>query len=265
MKRLVHGTPLTPKRLLPQLRGGSFCVSYMHPDQLDECINLVGEDQILILDNGAFTAWKKGITLDAAWWDGFYAWANEAMDRCPQAVAVIPDVINGSENENMQLIAECVHGEKLNYPERAMAIWHMNESLEQLEKLYRLFNFVGFGSCQEYDIARNGPQSDYYQRMEEVWANMAFWDLKYGKEAAPWIHMMRGLGVLHKIGFDSADSCNLALNQCYQKNKFVNHVQQFADRLAAKVNYLDLAPLPLFEIKDLAPLPLFDQAGVQNV
>ena len=119
-KRLVHGTPVTPKRLLPQLRGGSFCVSYMHPEQLEECIELVGENEILILDNGAFTAWKQGIVLDDAWWDGFYAWANDAMDRCPRAVAVIPDVIDGTEEENLMLIAKALKGGKLKY---LSALW----------------------------------------------------------------------------------------------------------------------------------------------
>ncbi len=83
MKRIVHGTPITPKRLLKQLKGCSFCVSYMNPEQLNDCIELVGEDQILILDNGAFTAWRKGIELNAEWWDGFYAWANERWKDAP--------------------------------------------------------------------------------------------------------------------------------------------------------------------------------------
>ena len=246
-KRLVHGTPVTPKRLLPQLRGGSFCVSYMHPEQLEECIELVGEDQILILDNGAFTAWKQGIVLDDAWWDGFYAWANAAMDRCPQAVAVIPDVIDGTEQENIMLVAKALKGGKLKYPERAMAIWHMNESFTQLKALYRIFNFVGFGSCAEYDIAKNGPTCAYYRRFLAAWAHMAWWDIEFGRQNRPWLHMMRGLGGLHKIGFESADSCNIAINLNRTKGEFVNHVQQMADRLWAKVNKLELAPAPLFE------------------
>ena len=191
MKRLVHGTPITPKRLLPQLKGKSFCVSYMHPEQLNETIELVGDNEVLILDNGAFTAWKKGITLDDAWWDGFYAWANAAMDKCPNAVCVIPDVINGNEADNLQLIADAIKGNKIKYPERAMAIWHIDK---------------------------------------------------------PWIHMMRGLGVLHKIGFDSADSCNIAMNHWRNKNNVVHHVAQFADRLEAKVNNQELNELPLFNV-----------------
>ena len=245
-KRLVHGTPITPRRLLPQLRGSSFCVSYMHPEQLDDCIDLVGEDQILILDNGAFTAWRQGIELDAAWWEGYYAWANDAMDRCPQAVCVIPDVIGGGEADNMELIRQALHGGMLKYPERAMAIWHMNESLEMLETLYRIFNFVGFGSCAEYDIARNRPGSPYLRRIEEAFAMMDYWAAAHGMTERPWIHMMRGLGVLDRVGFNSADSCNLAMNHNRTKGA-IDHVRRFADRLEAKVAGLELPAMPLFE------------------
>ena len=246
MKRLVHGTPIPPRRLLPQLRGGSFCVSYMNPEQLNDCIDLVGDDQILILDNGAFTAWRQGLTLDAAHWNGFYAWANEAMARCPQAVAVIPDVIEGSEQDNLQMIAQALRDDRLEFPERSMAIWHMNESIDQLERLFRIFNFVGFGSCRQYDIARHSSNSPYSERVQEIWAFMQYWQANHCMLETPWIHMMRGLGVLHKIGFDSADSCNIAINHHRTKSQF-NHVRAMADRIAAKVANSDLPPLPLFQ------------------
>ena len=246
-KRLVHGTPITPRRLLPQLRGGSFCVSYMHPEQLDDCIELVGQDEILILDNGAFTAWRQGIELDEAWWDGFYTWANAAMDRCPQAVAVIPDVIGGDEDDNLMLMAQAIKGGKLKYPERAMAIWHMDESLEQLDKICAIFNFVGWGSCNEFDISRAKFGGAWHLRARTALARIDWLEMTTGRER-PWIHMMRGLGQLHAWPFDSADSCNLAINQCRTKTKYVNHVQEFSDRLAAKVKGQELAPLPLFEV-----------------
>ena len=57
-KLTVYGLPLNPLSALDQLAGASFCVSYGTRDklngQLDDAIRLVGEDQILIVDNGAF-------------------------------------------------------------------------------------------------------------------------------------------------------------------------------------------------------------------
>ena len=64
MRRIVHGTPITPKELLPSLAGESFCVSFADPRDLDRCIELVGDDQILILDNGAFSIWRTKMDPD---------------------------------------------------------------------------------------------------------------------------------------------------------------------------------------------------------
>jgi len=59
-RRVVIGTPVTPAELLPSLTGSSFCVSFAAPRQLDRCIELVGEEEMLLLDNGAFTHWRQG-------------------------------------------------------------------------------------------------------------------------------------------------------------------------------------------------------------
>lgn len=60
-KTTVYGLPLNPKHLLEQLNGSSFCVSYYTRDklgsQLDDAIRLVGQDGILLVDNGAFSLW----------------------------------------------------------------------------------------------------------------------------------------------------------------------------------------------------------------
>lgn len=56
----VHGTPITPVARLRELAGASFCVSYYSPEQLKACIELLGPDSLLLLDNGAFSAWKGG-------------------------------------------------------------------------------------------------------------------------------------------------------------------------------------------------------------
>jgi hypothetical protein len=60
----IHGTPITPRHLLQQMHGASFCVSYYGPQQLEDVIPLLGADSVLLLDNGAFSAWRKGSALD---------------------------------------------------------------------------------------------------------------------------------------------------------------------------------------------------------
>lgn len=206
-RRIVLGTPVTPKRLLSTLAGASFCVSFADPRDLDRCINLVGDDEILILDNGAFTHWRQGRgAIDRA---AFWKWANAAQARCPQAVAVIPDVIEGSERDNLLELSWALREGLAEFPDRCMAIWHLNESLEQLAVLSRLCNFVGFGSCSEYDVQRH--RTKYLERIREGSAVVDRVELEFDRR--PWLHLMRGLGVFAQLTrFESADSTNVAVN-----------------------------------------------------
>ena len=210
--RIVVGTPVTPKSLFPSLAGSSFCVSHADPRDLDRAIEFVGEDEILVLDNGAFTHWRQGNgAIDR---NEFWTWANEAQARSSQAVAVIPDVIEGSERENLLEISWALREEVADFPERTMAIWHLNESLDQLAKLCRIMNFVGFGSCAEFDVQRK--RGDYLARIQE--ASEVVDQVEADHDRRPWIHLMRGLGVFAGLTrFESADSTNIAVNHSRYK------------------------------------------------
>ena len=110
-KTTVFGLPLNPTPLLEQLKGASFCVSYgtrgKLGKQLDQAIRLVGDNGILLVDNGAFSAHQSGIDTmsDESYLEGFADWANDILARCPVAVAVIPDVIGGTWQQNAQPLA----------------------------------------------------------------------------------------------------------------------------------------------------------------
>lgn len=226
--RIVHGLPVTPAALLNQLRGESFCVSFAAPNQTERAIELVDKNGILVLDNGAFTHWRSGKgKIDAK---AYFAWANAIQARCEVAVAVIPDVIEGSEEANWQEAAAAVHKHSA-YTDRLMFIWHMNESLEQLAKACRLFNFVGIGSCAEYDVQKNRAGYDF--RLKEAAAVIYSVEAVYRRR--PWIHLMRGLGVLpDAIWVNSADSSNLARNHCRTRGQAA-HVARFANRIRVGV------------------------------
>jgi hypothetical protein len=227
--RLLHGLPITPKHLLEQLAGESFCVSFASPAQLDRAIELVDPEGMLMLDNGAFTHWRAGKgKVDR---EAFFEWANAAQERCAVAVAVIPDVIAGSEQENWLEAAHAIRGGLSEYPERLMFVWHMNDSLEQLRNACRLFNFVAIGSCAEYDIQKN--RAAYMARLAHANAVIGYVEQEFGRR--PWIHLMRANGVIvDAIRFDSSDSTNVARNHCRTKGQ-PNHVRTMADRVAAPV------------------------------
>ncbi len=211
-RRIVVGTPVTPKRLLPSLAGSSFCVSHADPRDLARVIELVGEEEILVLDNGAFSHWRQGKgSIDRR---EFWAWANEAQAISSQAVAVIPDVIEGSERANLEEVSWALREELAEFPERTMAIWHLDESLDQLAILCRLMNFVGFGSCAEFDVQRK--RADYMARIRE--ASQVVDQVEAEHDRRPWIHLMRGLGVFAELTrFESADSTNIAVNHSRYK------------------------------------------------
>ena len=56
-----HGTPITPAAQLARMAGEHFCVSFYRPDNADVC-EVIG--QSVLWDNGAFSAYTKGVELD---------------------------------------------------------------------------------------------------------------------------------------------------------------------------------------------------------
>lgn len=226
--KVIHGTPITPNALLEQLRGESFCVSFAAPAQIERVIPLQDKNGMLMLDNGAFSIWKSGKgKVDQ---QAFFAWANQIQARCEVAVAVIPDVIEGSEEQNWIEAGAAVHKWSA-YPERLMFVWHMNDSIETLFKACRLFNFVAIGSCAEYDVQRS--KGAYLKRLQEASMAIDAVEALYGRR--PWVHLMRGLAVLPAaVRFNSADSTNVARNHC-RTNGQPGHVAKMANRIRSSV------------------------------
>lgn len=225
---VIFGTPITPEHLLDQLAGSSFCVSYAYRErlngQLDRIIDLVGEDGLLLVDNGAFTAWTRGRELDP---EGFETWAADILARCPQAVAVIPDVIGGTVEENMALVHEC------ELPmERVMPVWHMHEPLDYLVHLVESgFFFIAIGSSGEY--AKTGTPA-WHARVREAFT--AIDELcAGGAYSRPHIHMMRAQAFGHLYDFDSTDSSNVAVNHHRYKHQGPGHLGRFADRIRSRI------------------------------
>jgi hypothetical protein len=226
-KTAVHGTPITPTHKLRELAGRSFCVSYADPRQARECALAVDWDGILMLDNGAFTAWRQGDKAPGGVSFGldcdrrrrgrrYQTWAREIMRWCPQARAVVPDVIGGTIEENLDLLAD------FSLPmARSYMVWHLNEPLELLEDYADRFPLIAFGSCLEFDI--QGARAAFADRVTD-----AIEVARHGRELRE-IHMMRGLSVLADFDFDSADSTNIARNHA----RCGGDVLGMADRIEA--------------------------------
>jgi hypothetical protein len=232
-KTAIYGLPLNPMPLLDELAGASFCVSYATRAklgrQLDDAIRLVGADGILLVDNGAFSLHKQGISSrDESYLEGYEAWAAEILERCPQAIAVIPDVIDGSEAENAEMVRTTLLDS-----ERAMPIWHMHESLDYLLYLCEGFEYVGIGSSGQYWQCGSPA---WQARIAEAFAAIDKWEAESnGAYIRPRLHMMRAQSQAHLYPFDSSDSTNVAMNHGRYRAEGDGHVERFAERASAKI------------------------------
>lgn len=233
-KRTVYGTPITPNRLIEQLDGSSFCVSYWNRarlgSQLDQILSLTGAGELLLVDNGAFSAWNKSGAepfLDAGYTRAFEAWALWILACCPQAVAVIPDTITGTLDENRRLLAETLLPR-----DRSMPCFHMHEPLDHLAQLVRDgWKWIAFGSSGEF--AKTGTP-EWHARIAEMMATVDAVEAE--GYARPWIHMMRAQAQGYRYEFDSTDSTSVAVNHCRYKAEGGNYVRRYADRIRAKID-----------------------------
>lgn len=190
-----HGTPITPRRALEELAGRCFCVSYSEPRDVER-VHQIG--QSVMLDNGAFSAWRQGAPTN---WPGYYAWA-ERWTGCPTTWAVIPDVIDGGEEENESLLGQWPLGI------RGAPVWHLHESLDRLRRLCDGWPRVCMGSSGQY---REIGSAAWSHRMDAAWNAI----IDEAGRCATWVHMLRGMQLTkadYRWPFASVDSNDVARN-----------------------------------------------------
>jgi hypothetical protein len=189
-----HGTPLTPRFELSKLAGKHFCVSFAAPGDADWCLQ---NAQSVMWDNGAFSIWKSAAVVD---WNKLYAWLEARLGH--PHWAVVPDVINGTREQNLDLIKQWPFHKNV-----SGVVWHLNEGLDHLLRLIDMgFSKVCFGSTEEYDPVGG-----------EAWERLMtfiFNELeKRGLVGVIWLHALRGLWLAGDIyPFSSGDSTNVARN-----------------------------------------------------
>lgn len=205
-----HGTPITPRSVLYELAGRNFCVSFAEPRDVDVCHRI---GQSVMLDNGAFSFWKLGRPFDCDW-SVYMDWAEKWLDY-RTTWAVIPDVIDGTEEENDRLlVAWFVRRMPPGAP-----VWHLHESLERLRRLCAGYERVCFGSSGQFAVV--GSVS-WRRRVGE-----AFDAISDPSGRAPWVHMLRGMSLAgSEFPFASVDSTDIARNH----NRPQNGARKMADR-----------------------------------
>lgn len=187
-----HGTPITPKAQLERMQGRNFCVPYPRPDNLAQCLRI---GQSLMLDNGAFSVKTRGEVFDL---HGFYAWIEPILAH--PHWAVVPDVIDGTVEEQRAMVATWPHRKEFGVP-----VWHLGLPIDYLLELCDQWGKVCLGSAGQYwDIG----SASWCGRMDEAFNAMA---RTFGR--LPWTHGLRMLGQASgPWPLSSADSTNVAQN-----------------------------------------------------
>lgn len=194
-----HGTPITPNKIFDEaLLGRNTLIPFPRPENLNRAVDICNK---IIVDNGAFTIWKKGGDID---WNKYYEFLQNILEKIE--FFFIPDVIDGTEEQNDSLISnffKCNNELK----KKGVPVWHVNESFERLDKLINNFNYISIGSAGEY---RDLGTEKWHKRMDEAMRILCSAD-GYPKVK---IHMLRCLNpkIFTKYPFYSGDSTNLARN-----------------------------------------------------
>lgn len=190
-----------------EMRGKNFCVSFARPDDLETVLKI---GQSVMFDNGAFSAKTNGYEFNEK---KYYDWVDKYV--CPPHWAVIPDVIDGSIDQQRDKISKWYFSKNISCP-----VYHLHLNLDWLWELVNEFPKVAIGSSGIFWQVNSQP---WRQRMDQV-----FEFLEKKGNSCCWLHGMRMLNLSGDIyPLASADSTNVARNF---KDLGI-HPLKFADRI----------------------------------
>lgn len=211
-----HGLPLTPEIMLLDLAGKHVCISYAtkRDAQVETSLRLM---QSIMFDNGAFTIHQQGGEMDR---EAYYAWLRPML-RHPHW-AVVPDVIDGSIDQQRQLLASWPFPKALGAP-----VWHLGLSLDYLCELARDWPRICFGSSDQYWRVGSAAWVD---RMHSAFAALEDAGL------TPMIHGLRMMNQASNWPLASVDSVNVSRNY-KDREDMPGRMADRLDRVNAPLNF----------------------------
>ncbi len=155
--------------------------------------------QTFCIDNGAFSIWNKGGEIDVdKYYDFLRMWhLHPAYDFC-----LIPDVIDGNEEDNKNMLKEFPSDIR-----RGVPVWHLHESIEYLEYMVDNYDMIALGSSGDYSCPNT---SKWWERINEAFIVICD---ELGRPKVR-VHGLRMLNpdVFTKLPFYSTDSTNAVRN-----------------------------------------------------
>lgn len=151
-----HGTPCggVSHDLGKFYLGRHAFISFARPDDLGIAMECC---QSFALDNGAFSMWKRGIDVD---WDIYIDWVASVSGHPGFDWWVIPDVIDGTERDNLDLINRYERIVPFGVP-----VYHFHEPLDYLSHLISRFPRIALGSSGDWP---NPGTDSWWARMGEI-------------------------------------------------------------------------------------------------
>lgn len=197
-----HGTPIGGQReqVAKFAKGRFLLVPFARPEDLPIVADV---SRGFALDNSAFTVWKQGGKLD---FEGVMEWYREWANHPRCDLLIIPDEIEGSENDNDKLLQRFLKNATRQMADKAAPVWHLHESLDRLRHLSR-WRYLAIGSSGEF---KTPGTEKWLLRMSEVMKTVCDDD---GRPRTR-IHGLRMLSpaIIERYPFWSADSTNVAQN-----------------------------------------------------
>lgn len=200
-----HGTPLSGGlEVATTLARKHACVSFETKGILPTVAEVC---QSFMLDNGAYSAWTRGAKVDV---EAYAEWVNEWRYHPGSDWALIPDSIDGGEDENLRLIAQWQ--QLIGLGPSFVPVWHLHESLDVLNTFCTAYHRVALGSSGQYaEVGTDGWWRRMHEAMEVVCID--------GRPRVK-LHGLRMLNptVFSHIPLSSADSTNVARNIAIDKS-----------------------------------------------
>lgn len=219
-----HGTPCGGRRedVARFLSGRHALVPFGRSEDIATAAEVC---QSFCIDNGAFTAWKQGQPIKD--WTPYFEFVRTWCRHPGFDFALIPDVIDGTEQQNKELVAKWCNWsgwkEQIELESSCfyrqirlcgVPVWHLHESLDYLDYLCRgAFERVALGSSGEWP---NPGERKWWDRIAAA-MEVACVD---GRPRVK-LHGLRMLNpaIFSRIPLASADSTNAVQNGARKAEK----------------------------------------------
>lgn len=198
-----HGTPIGGKRHQADefAEHRLLLIPWKRPEDLPRALNL---SRGFMLDNSAFSFWTTG---EKPNWMAYVAWCRTLARNPRFDFAIVPDVIDGTEQDNNDLLRiwdkHAWHPIKIT----GCPVWHLHESLDRLAMLVRRWERVAIGSSGEWATPGFGS---WWDRMDEAFTVICDED-GVPKSKIHGLRMLRR-DIVERYPFASCDSTNAVQN-----------------------------------------------------